>query len=394
MGAGGTLYNIQRPYCAWVLLTCVDRLLTESVNSTGVAVSDFSKAVKAELESRGMSLRALAKAAHYDVSFISRVLSGKQKPSIDLAKTLDRLWGTELADTLREPARIEQPSPNDYVRNAVAHFLEHDNRHGGDHVASAAKQVWKAEQKKLSSYEDKRRLSDVAEIAEVAGWLLFDANRQEEARQAFMESRHLSELAGDKAMNWFALDMLAMQDVQNGNPGEALRISEELMTNPRVPGRVALLGRVRHARALALTGDRTRALDAVERAQGALQDSISNRDPQWAWWVDEMEVIGHRGEALISLGDYKGALPHLQRANELVKPLGRGSLYYSVAELTALVQLEAWRESETTLSRIGLILESVASSRSRARLKEALRVIERDAPGWLKEHAREAVSLG
>ncbi|WP_330264653.1 helix-turn-helix transcriptional regulator [Streptomyces griseorubiginosus] len=368
--------------------------MTETVNSTGVAVSDFSKAVKAEIDSRGMSLRALAKAAHYDVSFISRVLSGKQKPSIDLAKTLDRLWGTQLADKLREPARIEQPSPNDYVRNAVAHFLEHDNRHGGDHVASAAKQVWKAEQKKLSSYEDKRRLADVAEIAEVAGWLLFDANRQEEARQAFMESRHLSELAGDKAMNWFALDMLAMQDVQNGNPGEALRISEELMTNPRVPGRVALLGRVRHARALALAGDRTRALDAVERAQGALQDSISNRDPQWAWWVDEMEVIGHRGEALISLGDYKGALPHLQRANELVKPNGRGALYYSVAELTALAQVGAWRESETTLSRIGVILESVASSRSRARLKGALRVIERDAPDWLKEHAREAVSLG
>ncbi|WP_432129794.1 helix-turn-helix domain-containing protein [Streptomyces tendae] len=357
-------------------------------------MSDFSEAVKAEIKARGLSLRAVAKSVHYDVSFISRVLNGKQKPSIELAVSLDRLWGTKLVEALREPIRIDQPSPNDYVRAAVAHFLEHDNRHGGDHVADAAKQVWKAEARKLDTFEDKKRLADVAEIAEVAGWLLFDANRQEEARQAFIESQHLAQLAGDKPMQWFALDMLAMQDVQNGNPGEALRISEELMTNPRVPGRVALLGRVRHARALALTGDRTRALDAAERAQGALQDSISSRDPQWAWWVDEMEVIGHRGEALISLGDYKGALPHLQRANELVKPLGRGSLYYSVAELTALVQLEAWRESETTLSRIGVILESVASSRSRARLKEALRVIERDAPGWLKEHAREAVLLG
>ncbi|MFD8067911.1 helix-turn-helix domain-containing protein [Streptomyces parvulus] len=366
--------------------------MTDSVNSTGVAVSDFSEAAKAEIKARGLSLRAVAKAAHYDVSFISRVLSGKQKPSIELAESLDRLWGTELADKLKEPARIEQPSPNDYVRNAVAHFLEHDNRHGGDHVASAAKQVWKAEQKRLSSYEDKKRLADVAEIAEVAGWLLFDANRQEEARQAFMESRHLAELAGDRAMQWFALDMLAMQDVQNGNPGEALRISEELMTNARVPGRVALLGRVRHARALALTGDRTRTLDAVQRAQGALQDSIGPRDPQWAWWVDEMEVIGHRGEALVSLGDFKGALPYLQKANELVKPGGRGALYYAVAELTALANVGAWRESETTLTRIGSILESVASSRNTSRLMRTLRIIERDAPDWLTEHAREIVS--
>lgn len=340
-----------------------------------------------------MSLRALAKAAHYDVAFISRVLNDKQKPSIDLAKTLDKLWGTNLAESFNKPARIEQPSPNDYVRNAVAHFLEHDNRHGGDHVASAAKQVWQAEQASIESYEDKRRLSDVAEIAEVAGWLLFDANRQEEARQAFMESRHLAELAGDKPMQWFALDMIAMQDVQSGNPGEALRISNKLMTNSRVPGRVALLGRVRHARALALTGDRSRTLDAIERAKGALQDSISSRDPQWAWWVDEMEVIGHWGEALMSLGDFKGAVPYLQKANELVRPGGRGALYYSVAELTALVNAEAWRESEVTLTRINSILVRVTSSRSRARLKTALRVIERDAPEWLKDHAREAVTL-
>uniref|UniRef100_A0AAU2AAZ4 Helix-turn-helix transcriptional regulator n=1 Tax=Streptomyces sp. NBC_00093 TaxID=2975649 RepID=A0AAU2AAZ4_9ACTN len=355
-------------------------------------MSDFSRAAKRELESRGMSLRALAKAIHYDVSFISRVFNGKQKPSIELAECLDRLWGTQLADFLKEPARIAEPSSNDYVRNAVAHFLEHDNRHGGDHVADAAKQVWKAEHNSLATYDDKRRLSDVAEIAEVAGWLLFDANRQEEARQAFIESRYLAELAGDKPMQWFALDMLAMQDVQNGNPGEALKISEELMTNPRVPGRVALLGRVRHARALALTGDRTRTLDAVERAQGALQDSISARDPQWAWWVDEMEVIGHRGESLISLGDHKAAVPHLQRANEIVKPGGRGAFYYSVAELTALANVGAWRESEVTLTRIAGILANVTSSRSRARLKGTLRVIERDAPDWLKEHAREAVS--
>ncbi|MFF7555525.1 multiprotein-bridging factor 1 family protein [Streptomyces olivaceus] len=368
--------------------------MTETVNGTGVAVSDFSEAAKAELKSRGMSLRGLAKALHYDVAFISRVLNGKQKPSIELAVSMDRLWGTELADKLKNPARIEQPSPNDYVRNAVAHFLEHDNRHGGDHVADAAKQVWKAEQRKLVTFEDKKRIADVAEIAEVAGWLLFDANRQEEARQAFMESRHLADLAGDKAMQWFALDMLAMQDVQNGNPGEALKISEELMTNARVPSRVALLGRLRHARALALTGDRSRTLDALQRAQGALQDSIGPRDPQWAWWVDEMEVIGHRGEALMSLGDFKGALPPLQKVNELVRPNGRGALYYSVAELTALANVGAWRESETTLTRISSILESVASSRSRARLKGTIRVIERDAPDWLKEHAKEAVLLG
>lgn len=355
-------------------------------------MSDFSRAVKAELESRGMSLRALAREAHYNVAFLSRVLNDKQKPSRELAQTLDNLWGTDLSSKLK-PLREEEPPESDYVRNAVGFLLEHDNRHGGDNVASAAKQVWKSEQAKLKTDDDKEKLSGLAEIAEVAGWLLFDANRQPEAREAFIESHLLAKLAGDNPMQWFALDMLAMQDVQDNKAGEALRISESLITLPKVPARVALLGRVRHARALAIAGDKGRALDTMRRAEGALQDSIGPRDPKWAWWVDEMEVIGHWGEVYLSLGDPEAAIPYLQRANGLVKPLSRGSLYYSVAELSALVQAEAWRESEKTLERISATLDVVTSSRSRARLRQSLRVIERDAPGWLSDYSRDVITL-
>lgn len=355
-------------------------------------MSDFSRAVKAELESRGMSLRALSKAVHYNPSFLSRVLNEKQKPSTELAEALDAFWGTDLVSLLR-PVREEPLPQDDYVARSVGYFLEHDNRHGGDHVASAAQQVWKAEQSKLDAYEDKKRIAGVAEIAEVAGWLLFDANRPKEAREAFIESHLLAKLAGDEPMQWFAMDMLAMQDVQDGKAGEALRISEELMTRAKVPARVALLARVRHARALAITGDRSRTLEAMKRAQGALQDSIGPRDPQWTWWVDEMEVVGHQGEVMLSLDSPKEAIPHLQKANELVKPVSRGSLYYSVAELTALVKVEAWRDAETTLSRIAPILEAVTSSRSRARLKQSLRVIDRDAPSWLSDYAKEVLPL-
>jgi transcriptional regulator with XRE-family HTH domain len=355
-------------------------------------VSDFSRLVKQELEARGLSLRGLSKAIHYNPSFLSRVLNEKQKPSIELAQALDRLWGTDLVSTL-EPVRQEESPKDDYVQRSVGYFLEHDNRHGGDHVASAAQQVWKSEQAKLKTYEDKSRIAGVAEIAEVAGWLLFDANRQKEAREAFIESHLLAKLAGDDSMQWFALDMLAMQDVQEGNAGEALRISEELLTRPRVPARVALLARVRHGRALAVAGDKGRALETMKRAQGALQDSIGPRDPEWAWWVDEMEVVGHQGEVMLSLGEPKAAIPHLQKANSLVRPVSRGSLYYSVAELTALVKVGAWREAEGTLERIVPILEAVTSSRSRARLRQALRVIDRDGPSWLSDYAKEALSL-
>ncbi|MFD8618279.1 helix-turn-helix domain-containing protein [Streptomyces sp. NPDC059513] len=353
-------------------------------------MSDFSRDLKAELQSRGMSLRGLSKELHYNVSFLSRVMNDKQKPSMELAQALDAYLGTDFVSLL-EPVRQEPAPQDDYVARSVGYFLEHDNRHGGDHVASAAQQVWKTEQSKLEAFTDKKRISGVAEIAEVAGWLLFDANRQKEAREAFIESHLLAKLAGDNPMQWFALDMLAMQDVQDGKAGEALRISEELLTRPKIPARVALLARVRHARALAITGDRSRTLDTMQRAQGALQDSIGPRDPQWAWWVDEMEVVGHQGEVFLSLGSPKEAIPHLQKANEMVKPLSRGSLYYSVAELTALVKVQAWREAEDSVTRIAAILDAVTSSRSRARMKEPLRVIDRDGPSWLSDYVKEVI---
>ncbi|MFE9497283.1 helix-turn-helix domain-containing protein [Streptomyces collinus] len=348
--------------------------------------------MKAELEARGMSLRALSKAVHYNPSFLSRVLNDKQNPSVELAEALDLYLGTDLVSMVK-PAREEIPPQDDYVQRSVGYFLEHDNRHGGDHVASAAQQVWRAEQGKLDTYADKKKIAGVAEIAEVAGWLLFDANRPKEAREAFIESHLLAKLAGDESMQWFAMDMLAMQDVQDGKAGEALRISEELMSRSKIPARVALLARVRHARALAVAGDKGRALEAMKRAQGALQDSIGPRDPQWAWWVDEMEVVGHQGEVMLSLDEPKAAIPHLNKANELVRPVSRGSLYYSVAELTALVKVGAWREAESTLERIAPILEAVTSSRSRARLRQALRVIDRDGPTWLSDYAKEALPL-
>ncbi|MFJ5225559.1 helix-turn-helix domain-containing protein [Streptomyces sp. NPDC088400] len=345
----------------------------------------FGTRVREALAAQGTSMRAAARALHYDVSYLSRVLNGKQQPSPQLAQGLDELLktGGDFAALLKKP----EPEADDTTRarSAISHLLDHDNRYGGDQVASAAVQVWKTEQRKLDRNidPDKGYLAAVSEVAEAAGWILFDANRKTEARQAFIESQMLARHAGDRPMQWFAMDLLAMQDVQDGRPGEALRIADSLLATPRLPRRIALIARVRRSRALAQTGDRARSLTEVERAKSALQDSITVRDPDWTWWVDEMEVVGHHAEVLISLGESAAAIPHLQRTNELVVPGGRGAFYYAVAELSAFAEVGAWRECETTIMRLVAILEVVTSARSQARLDATLRIIERDAPSWL-----------
>ncbi|ANH91697.1 hypothetical protein A8713_11360 [Streptomyces sp. SAT1] len=316
-----------------------------------------------------------------------------------LAQVLGQPLGALEREAARARGEAEPPDcadrdPDTYVQDAVGWLLAHDNRHGGDHVADAALQVWEAERGRITG-EDRQHLAQVAEIGEVAGWLLHDAARFREARATLAEAHALARLAGDGPLEWFILDLIAMIDVHAGRAGEAMAITDEMLTGREVRGRVALMARVRRARSLAQAGDRARALDALERATGALQDSIQANDPAFTWWIDTTEVELHTGEALLSLGDPRAALPHLQRSSEGSRGGGGRREFGNVlAELTALVQLGAWRDAEAPLLRLEPILRAVTSSRTRVRLRCTLRTIDRDAPVWLADTAREVAAAG
>ncbi|WP_051856284.1 helix-turn-helix domain-containing protein [Streptomyces sp. NRRL B-1347] len=291
------------------------------------------------------------------------------------------------------PELPQDDHPHAVVQQRAGWLLAHDSAHGGDHVADAAVQVWHAERAVITG-DSKAHLAVVSEVAEIAGWLLFDAARPEEARAAWLESLHLAREAGDQTMQWFAMSLLAMEAVQSGRVGEALSLCEEIMSRT-VPPRVALLAEVRRSRALAAASDRTRALQAIGRARSRLEDSLHSRDPHWSWWVDGLEVTGHEGEVALLLGDPARALPHFGQTVVLqksVNPTGRGALYFAVAELDALVRLGAWRDAEAPLLRLKPLLRTVASSRIRGRLRSTLRSIDRDGPSWLADTAREVTA--
>ncbi|MGI5353210.1 hypothetical protein ACQEU8_34265 [Streptomyces sp. CA-250714] len=277
-----------------------------------------------------------------------------------------------------------------FVKVAMGPLLSHEDRYGGDAVAGAARRIWVAERARLGPSADKGRTADVAELAQIAGWLLFDAGRKHAARLAFADSHALAVRAGDRPREWFALDMLAMHAVATADPRQALALSEELLTRPGIPPRVALLARVRQARALAQTGERARALEAMRWAQGGLQDSLTPRDPAWTWWVDETEVLGHEAQMLLAMGEPAAAVPLFHRVNETL-PAGRAALYHSVAELTAQTHAAAWPEAATTLTRTAHLLTTVSSTRSTTHLHHTLRTLARKAPRWLSDHMRDTL---
>ncbi|MFH9067793.1 helix-turn-helix domain-containing protein [Streptomyces alboflavus] len=375
-------------------------------------MTDFAIRAREALAAQGLSMRGAARALPYDIAYLSRVLNGKQAPSARLAVALDELLGAsgELAALLAAPgepvpwlADRESGVEGDiaHVRTSVAHLLEHDHRYGGDQVAPAAVQVWRTAQRGLDSGTVPDRLrreyaAAVAEAAQVAGWLLFVADRQESARTAFLEAYALACQAGDRPMQWFVQDMIAMQGVQSGGRlGEALRIADAFLSGLRVPPRVTLLAHLRRARALAHAGDGARALSEMKASWAILDDSIGPRDPAWTWWLNECELSGHEGEVHLALGDPARALPRLRRARELAeafRPAGSGAFYYGVAELVACARAGAWRDCEGALLSVRPLLETVSSGRSHNRLRRVLDGVARDdrAPAWLTDLVRDS----
>lgn len=368
-------------------------------------MTDFAPRLRSALAEKGLTMRGVARALNYDPAYLSRVLNGKQQPSEQLIAALDRLLEAEgELIKLITPDEPETGPDADIIRmrSAIASFLAHDNRYGGDAVAHAAVQIWQEGQRALDKYEvpksvEREYISTVSEVAEIAGWLLFDAGERDASRSAFLEAHVLARQAGDASMQWFALDMLAMNATEYGRPGETLRIVQEL-ADMRVPPRVALLAQIRTARALAITGSRQGAMDNLAAAKAGLSNSISLQDPSWTWWVDERELAGHEGECLLSLGDASAAIPKIQRALEFSQDNAtnrRVRLYYTVALLATYTAAQAWRECEDTLTTIPALLESISSGRCRHRLRGTLRDIARtpNAPVWLSGLARDIASL-
>ncbi|GHF66178.1 hypothetical protein GCM10010218_54590 [Streptomyces mashuensis] len=319
-------------------------------------MSDFAELARRALRDSGYSLRAAARALNYDPAYVSRVLSGKQRPSPQFVEALNALVGRPVLPGPREaPAEPGVDGDLAHMRATVAYVLDHDNRHGA-------------------------------------------TGRRDAARAAFLEAHMLACHAGDRPQEWFVLDMLAMHALEDGRTGEALVIADELLSRLRLPPRVALMARVRKARALAATGDRCRCMAELGAAWAALSESVGPRDPSWTWWINELEIAGHEGEALLTLGDAPAAVPRLRRAHELSQAFradGRGTLYYTVSLLTAYARAGDWAECEATLLAFPGLLDAVGSGRNRRRLRTTLREIVRDphAPTGLTGLTRDVARL-
>lgn len=307
----------------------------------------------------------------------------------------------ETADSARCYGSPRQPSPwpdgdvDDIqaIRTTAKRLIALDNQFGGTDVAPlAARACGQAlrmvKSDKFRGNQEREAYAAAAEIAEVAGWILFDAEKQEEARKINQEALFLARLSGDRETELLILLNMSLQAAHVGHWRESFLIAESVLSTERLMPRVRAMFLVRQARALAQSGQRHDALRAFQHAEALFSDGVSHRDPSWAWWIDQPELDGQHGAALAELGEWDESITFLRRAVD-VPNAPNYRVGFATRLLAAQVNARSWRDAETIIEDMAERVEDIGSARALTRLGRVTTAIlpRPDTPRSLRDAA-------
>src|ERR1700730_11582321 len=122
---------------------------------------------------------------------------------------------------------------NEYVQGLREHtrqIIELENRVGGAELSRVAARFFGSVRNQIASGTHRPTVerdlyAAAGELAEVTGWLFYDADEQELVHRMNHEALRLSRLAGDRQMELLTLQNVAMHAGFLGRPREALQIA-------------------------------------------------------------------------------------------------------------------------------------------------------------------------
>ena len=170
-------------------------------------------------------------------------------------------------------AEIEGSELLESINSHIHEIVALDNRFGGaDLLRLSTRFFWNLrDQLGTGSYDPRleRDLHSAAgELAEVVGWLAYDAEAHDLCRRMNQESLYFTRLAGDKTVELLTLQNSSMHAAAEGRPREALQIARSVLEGDyKLSPRIKALFLTRKARALAQSGD--------ESALGCYRKSVT-----------------------------------------------------------------------------------------------------------------------
>ncbi|MEW2484981.1 tetratricopeptide repeat protein [Streptomyces sp. NPDC048411] len=271
------------------------------------------------------------------------------------------------------------------VEKAVRQIRLLDDRHGGDGLYRRAAQPLRAAYALLDEGTTTRRSTSdrlhagAGELAISVGWLAHDSGRFEDARSHYAEALATARLAGDAALEAHAFCNASFLARDTGRPRESVRAAEAGLraATPLGSPRLLALLALREAGGRAGLGDRSGCEQALGRAHEAFGRGTRDADPEWMTFFREAELEMLEAQCWSALGDWRRATRHARRATQLQDPHFTRNLALYRAELTTdLAHAGAVAEAAATGHQVLDLLDQVQSSRIRAMLSGAVRVLQ------------------
>lgn len=263
----------------------------------GVAMTDsFGDVARRALRDAGYSATAAAKAVPVDPGYLSRVLNGKQRPSMALAEGLDRLLGTggalagivldadeqaRAARSAANPSRLDAGTV-DGLAGVLAAFRRLDDSVRPDVVIPSTLAQVKEVQRLLKGARGphRDRLAGVAsETTLFGGWLLAQTRQDAQAVRLLNEAVDLADEIGDGTLAAAALNFRGYVARQQGRPQGVARWFAAAAATPGAHPAQKLGDLLQAAAGLAELGQRDRALRLVDEAEGLMGEAAAVRPP-------------------------------------------------------------------------------------------------------------------
>jgi hypothetical protein len=296
------------------------------------------------------------------------------------------------------PVPIPEFGDSEYlqsVRNHIREIVALDNRFGGADLVRMSSRFFRTLHEQLGAGTCDPRLerdlqAAAGELAEVVGWLAYDAEAHDLCRRMNQESLYFSRLAGDKTIELLTLQNSSMHAGARGRPGEALQIARSVLEGDyRLSPRLRALFLTRKARALAQGGDES-ALRLFPEIRSLFLNGVSDADPAWAWWIDERELAWHEAMAQRDLGLASRAITHFERSVMATSATETRSQYLHRAYLLqAQVDNSTWDDAEQTIRQLIPLAADVSSTRTVILLRDVFSQLGRHdrVPSAIQEQA-------
>ncbi|GAB2889597.1 XRE family transcriptional regulator [Streptomyces mayteni] len=380
-----------------------------------LAEQDFGRLFFLIRKYAGISYNRIGEACDIKPSRVSELARGK-----GAITTLPKI--EHIADVLRIPGRLLRLAPRPWerpgdllpkpreelslnsngeafaqaIRDVSHKLIVLDNTLNGLPIADLAARSFKVVHRRLGSgdYEARHERdirASAAELAEVAGWALFNAGHFDASRRFNHEALLLAKLSGDLSIERLIMQNMAMLAGWVGRWREELAIAQGALDST-LGTRVEAMFRAREAQGLAGSAREWEVTRSFDRARDLLLESAPADTPDWAWWVTEAELDRQQGRVLQRLGHWHAAIPVLRRAMSETSTDQVG--YRNVAAvrlLDCLMRVRAWREAqEQAMSLIPAVTETTSTVTLKI-LSNVCRNGEHmgDAPSTLRDTLRQ-----